>query len=269
MIGVPENLTLCADYPVKLQDFEGPLDLLLYLIKKNELDIHHIPIAQITTQYLDILNSVDQDKLTVAGEFFVMTATLMLIKSRMLLPQQADIEENDLLEGEKPGEDPRWALVEQLLEYKKFKEAAASLETCLCYHIDHLPRLVAVQPLLESRPLQPGCSVTISNVFQSVCLRLKERLNLHVLQEDPVTIADQIQWVLSYMIDKPVFQFGEFWAQPVSKSIIAATFLAILELSRLNELLIHQENGPFEPIFCEKTKQSTLVQLCDASACLS
>lgn len=254
MIGVPENLTLCADYPVKLQDFEGPLDLLLYLLKKNELDIHHIPIAQITAQYLDILKSVEQDKLEIAGEFFVMAATLMLIKSRMLLPQLVDTESNDLLETDRPGEDPRWALVEQLLEYKKFKEASTHLEACLSDQMDHLPRYVSAPVISESRPLKPGCPITISNVFQTICLNIKERLNLHVLQEDTVTIADQMNWVLSYMIDQPLFRFGEFWPQPVSKSIIAATFLAILELSRLSELLIRQEGGPFEPIFCEKHK---------------
>ena len=110
------------EYKVQLEVFEGPLDLLLYLIKKDELDIYDIPIERITTQYMEYMDLMRMLDLNIAGEFIVMAATLMMIKSRMLLPpeERAELEEEE--------EDPRWDLVRQLVEYKKFKDAAMHLE---------------------------------------------------------------------------------------------------------------------------------------------
>ena len=113
-----------SDYRIKLQVFEGPLDLLLFLIRKNELDIYDIPIESVTRQYIDALHAMKELDLEVAGEFFVMAATLMEIKSRMLLPKglhavDPNADEDDM--------DPRWELVHQLLQYKKFKDAAGAL----------------------------------------------------------------------------------------------------------------------------------------------
>ena len=110
------------DYKIQLEVFEGPLDLLLYLIRKEEVDIYDIPIERITTQYMEYLNVMRMLDLNIAGEFIVMAATLMMIKSRMLLP----VEDRPELEDEE--QDPRWDLVRQLVEYKKFKEAASFLE---------------------------------------------------------------------------------------------------------------------------------------------
>ena len=117
-----EALVPSNDFAIRLPAFEGPLDLLLYLIRRNEVDIYDIPIEHVTSQYIEILDSIENLELEVAGEFFVMAATLMYIKSRMLLPQQdqgtnQDVEDDDI--------DPRWELVQQLLEYKKFKEASS------------------------------------------------------------------------------------------------------------------------------------------------
>ncbi len=111
------------DYKVQLEVFEGPLDLLLYLIKRDELDIYDIPIERITQQYMQYLDVMKMLDLSIAGEFLVMAATLMMIKSRMLLP----VEERPELEAEE--DDPRWDLVRQLVEYKKFKDAADHLES--------------------------------------------------------------------------------------------------------------------------------------------
>ncbi|MEO6569439.1 MAG: segregation/condensation protein A, partial [Opitutaceae bacterium] len=113
-----------SDYRIKLQVFEGPLDLLLFLIRKNELDIYDIPIESVTRQYVDALRAMQQLDLDLAGEFFVMAATLMEIKSRMLLPKGQHAIDPHAEEDEM---DPRWELVHQLLQYKKFKEAAATL----------------------------------------------------------------------------------------------------------------------------------------------
>ena len=121
-------------YPVSLDIFEGPLDLLLYLIKKDELDIHDIPIGIITDQYLNYLKLMKVLDLNIAGDFIVMSATLMLIKSRMLLPEEERISEDD-------DEDPRWDLVKQLVEYKKFKDAAdhlAIINSKILKLIDHV-----------------------------------------------------------------------------------------------------------------------------------
>ena len=112
-----------ADYKVKLEVFEGPLDLLLYLIKKEEVDIYDIPIERITNQYMEYLSLMQLLNLEVAGEFLVMAATLMYIKSRSLLPVDQQITDSEAEEGE----DPRWELIRQLVEYKKFKDAAAQL----------------------------------------------------------------------------------------------------------------------------------------------
>src|SRR5471032_249130 len=118
------NVVPDSDYRIKLQVFEGPLELLLFLIRKNELDIYDIPIESVTRQYLEALRAMQQLDLELAGEFFVMAATLMEIKSRMLLPKGlAAVDPN----AEDEEMDPRWELVHQLLQYKKFKEASASL----------------------------------------------------------------------------------------------------------------------------------------------
>src|SRR5271155_645693 len=141
-----------ADYKVKLEVFEGPLDLLLYLIKKEEVDIYDIPIERITNQYMEYLTLMQMLNLEVAGEFLVMAATLMYIKSRMLLPVDQQVADSE----EEEGEDPRWELIRQLVEYKKFKDAALQLgrredEQSNLYprHAHDAPEVGAVQPLAE------------------------------------------------------------------------------------------------------------------------
>ena len=117
---VPEDGILPpADLPIRLDVFEGPLDLLLFLIRKNEIDIYDIPIEKVTQQYLEILRTQEKDNLELAGDFFVMAATLMYIKSRMLLPVESRPEEEVAVADE--GHDPRWALVQQLIQYKRVK----------------------------------------------------------------------------------------------------------------------------------------------------
>jgi segregation and condensation protein A len=139
-----------ADYRIKLPVFEGPLDLLLFLIRKNELDIYAIPIESVTRQYLEVIYAMKELQLEVAGEFFVMAATLMEIKSRLLLPkhQQAvdpNAEDDDL--------DPRWELVHQLLQYKKFKEASGHLGEMARGAQDMLARPASAFAPASERPL--------------------------------------------------------------------------------------------------------------------
>ena len=158
-----------ADYKVKLEVFEGPLDLLLYLIKKEEVDIYDIPIERITTQYMEYLSLMKLLNLEVAGEFLVMAATLMYIKSRMLLP--ADQQVTDA-EGEE-GEDPRWELIRQLVEYKKFKDAALQLGRREEEQSHLFPRQVGDLGF-ESQPDQPLAEVGIFDLINAFNQVLKK-----------------------------------------------------------------------------------------------
>ena len=182
-----------ADYRIKLPVFEGPLDLLLFLLRKNELDIYDIPISSVTKQYLDVIYAMKELQIDVAGEFFVMAATLMEIKSRMLLPkhQQAvdpNAEEDDL--------DPRWELVHQLLQYKKFKEAAGNLgQMSLDAQNMHGRHASAFAPASE-RPLRHVDRIDLWNSFNLVLRRLAEKLVIGQIHAEQVTVSDQMEYIL-------------------------------------------------------------------------
>src|SRR5215471_9956873 len=125
-----------SDYKVKFEVFEGPLDLLLYLIKKDEVDIYEVNLTRLATQFIEYIETMRLLDLEIAGEFLVMAATLMFIKSRELLPVDQQVQ----VEGEEEGEDPRWELIRQLVEYKKFKDAAAQLQVLESRQEDVFPR---------------------------------------------------------------------------------------------------------------------------------
>src|SRR6516162_4009295 len=143
-----------ADYRVKFEVFEGPLDLLLYLIKKEEVDIYEVNLTRLATQFIEYIDTMRLLDLEIAGEFLVMASTLMYIKSRELLPvdQQAQVE------GEDEGEDPRWELIRQLVEYKKFKDAAAQLQVLEARQENVFPRL-PIKPEFEREPAKPDVSL--------------------------------------------------------------------------------------------------------------
>ena len=158
---IPDN-----GFAIRLPAFEGPMDLLLYLIRRSEVDIYDIPIERVTEQYIEVLGSMESLDLEVAGEFFVMASTLMYIKSRMLLPKKdqgtnEDMEDDDI--------DPRWELVQQLLEYRKFKEAAEDIRKLILSSNDLISR-IGPRDALEAveRPLKPVDSVDLWNTFNSV-----------------------------------------------------------------------------------------------------
>ena len=133
-----------AEYNVKFEVFEGPLDLLLYLIKKEEVDIYEVNLTKLATQFLDYIETMRLLDLELAGEFLVMAATLLYIKSRELLPVDQQVQ----VEGEDEGEDPRWELIRQLVEYKKFKDAAAQLQVLEVARENTYPRL-PIKPEFE------------------------------------------------------------------------------------------------------------------------
>lgn len=235
-----------TEYRVKLSAFEGPLDLLLFLIRKNEIDIYDIPIESVTRQYIDVLHSMQELDLEVAGDFFVMAATLMEIKSRLLLPKGLQaVDPND----EDEGMDPRWELVHQLLEYKKFKDAASSLQDLIIQRQDLLERQISDRRDSASRPLQPLDRIDLWNTFNIVLRRLAEKLVVGEIRDEQVTVADRMEYLLERMRGEKRFLFSHLFTGPVSLRLLVATFLAILELARLKRLSLSQDIA-FADIAC-------------------
>ena len=166
-----------SEAKIKLQVFEGPMDLLLFLIRKHEIDIYDIPIDVILDQYLATLNEMQEIKLELAGDFFVMAATLMEIKSRFLLPRQ---QRAQVVSEEDEDLDPRWELVHQLLEYKKFKDAAQKIDAlsdaaALYFTRDYKSVNKAEA---QERPLKPEDKISVWNSYNIVLRRLSEKLVL-------------------------------------------------------------------------------------------
>jgi len=243
-----------SDYRIKLQVFEGPLDLLLFLIRKSELDIYDIPIESVTRQYVAALRAMQQLDLEIAGEFFVMAATLMEIKSRMLLPKGehavGEIESED-------DADPRWELVYQLLQYKKFKEAAAHLQAMNVERQNLMARHVALREGQAERPLQKVDRVSLWHTFNQVLRRLAEKLVVGEIHDEVVTVSDQMEWLLGKLDSTPRFVFSELFPSGVTLRRLVATFLAVLELTRLSKLRLRQ-NEAFTDIICEARSEIPL-----------
>lgn len=245
-----------SDYRIKLPVFEGPLDLLLFLIRKNEIDIYDIPITVVTQQYVDVLRSMQQLDLEIAGDFFVMAATLMEIKSRMLLPkgQQAidpNAEDDEAM-------DPRWELVHQLLQYKKFKEAAHDLDNLATFQRDMLARQVTVVSATDSdRPLRTVDRIELWNSFNMVLRRLAEKLVVGEIKDEQVTVADQMEMILKRLETEKTFTFSNLFTGKISIRFLVATFIAVLELARLQKLHVRQ-NEAFTDILCTAAEEKTL-----------
>ena len=230
-----------SDYRIKLQVFEGPLDLLLFLIRKNELDIYDIPIESVTRQYIDALHTMQQLDLDVAGEFFVMAASLMEIKSRLLLPKgQHAVDPN----AEDDEVDPRWELVHQLLQYKKFKEAAATLASMVETRQNLMARHISTLSASDTdRPLRNVDRIELWNIFNIVLRRLAEKLVVGEIHDEVVTVADQMEWLLERTQTGRSFIFSQLFPEGVTLRRLVATFLAMLELTRLKKLRLRQDEA--------------------------
>ena len=242
-----------ADYRIKLPVFEGPLDLLLFLIKKNEIGIYDINIESVTRQYIDVLHSLQQLDLEIAGEFFVMAATLMEIKSRMLLPRgQAAVDPN----AGDDDMDPRWELIHQLLQYKKFKEAAAKLDELAIFQRDLLARHVSTIATGENdRPLKSGDRIELWNAFNIVLRRLAEKLVVGEIRDEQVTVSDKMEELLEITRTRKTFIFSDLFTGPVTMRVLVATFLAVLELTRLRKLRVRQDEA-FTDIVCDAVEDA-------------
>lgn len=243
-----------SDTRIRLQVFEGPLDLLLFLIRKNELDIYDIPIESVTRQYLQALRSMQELDLDLAGEFFVMAATLMEIKSRLLLPKGEHAVDPDADEDDG---DPRWELVYQLLQYKKFKEAAAQLSLLSLDRQNRFDRTVSARAAETERPLQQVDRIQLWNTFNLVLRRLAEKLVVGEIHDEAVTVADQMEWLLGKLAAAPAFLFSELFPHGTSLRRLVATFLAMLELTRLKRLRIRQSET-YGDIRCEAAAEMPL-----------
>ena len=224
-------------YEVKLEIFEGPLDLLLYLIKKEEINIHDIQIAKIADQYLQYMDLMKMLDLNIAGEFLVMAATLMHIKSKMLLPQ-------DETEEEKPEEDPRDELVKKLLEYRKFKEAAEQLKAREAEQKEVFSRPATRQPIENSvGEDELYFEASIFDLLSAFSKVLKEvpKNKFYEVVKDEVTVSEKIHEIFHILVKKPVIYFLELFGKVRNKIDIIATFLALLELIRMKEVLVKQD----------------------------
>jgi segregation and condensation protein A len=232
------------EYKVQFEVFEGPLDLLLYLIKKEEVDIYAVNLTRLATQFIEYIETMRMLDLEIAGEFLVMAATLMYIKSRELLPvdQQAQVE------GEDEGEDPRWELIRQLVEYKKFKDAAAQLQVMEARQEEVFPRTPGKLEFATEPPTRPEASIfDLINAVNVVLKRFGQREDLRQIFEDKWTVSEKIEHLLRVLGERPTVRFSDLFEGVTSRSEVVVTFLALLELIRLKQLTALQRE-PFGEI---------------------
>lgn len=234
-------------YRVRIENFEGPLDLLLHLIKKNEINIYDIPVALIAQQYLEYLEAMEELNLNVAGDFLVMAATLLQIKSKMLLPadERADDEEE--------GPDPREELVRRLLEYKAYKEAARELDSQEqmwreIFWREHVP---AVEQVEDDLPLENVSLFDLVDALQDVLDRNPGSRLLEIVP-DNLTVRERMNLILETLEGKDSVSFTALFEGPSHRVVIVVTFLALLELMRLRVARVFQAET-FGPILVSRT----------------
>src|ERR1044071_9083895 len=227
-----------TDYKVKLEIFEGPLDLLLYLIKQEEIDIYEMSLERITGQYLEYLQAFKELNIDVAGEFIVMAANLIYLKSRNLLPVNQQSPDEEAAE-----DDPRWDLIRQLIEYKKFKEAAAQLRDRALEQERMFARSGSGPGEVALAPLSLGevGIFQLINALQTVIKRVEAREDLRELFGENFTVSDKIESILRQVAGGVTLKFSELFAQMASRVEIVVTFLALLELIRLKQVRASQK----------------------------
>lgn len=215
-------------YAIQLENFEGPLDLLLHLIKKNEMDLHDIPMAAITRQYLEILDAMKTLNLDVASEFLLMAATLIHIKSKLLLPK---IVEDELEEDE---EDPRAELVRRLLEYQKYKEVSQVLESRPQLGRDLFARAAPEPEVLEETESE-FVAVGLFDLLEALqeVLRANPDPKVHEVSLEQLSVTDRINAILSRLQGRESMAFVELFEDGLLRKEVIVTFLALLELVKL------------------------------------
>lgn len=227
-----------AEYKVQFEVFEGPLDLLLYLIKKEEVDIYEVNLTRLATQfieYIDVMRLLDLD---IAGEFLVMASTLMYIKSRELLPK--DLQPENI--GEEEDEDPRWELIRQLVAYKKFKDAAVRLQLREIEQENIFPRLPVREETPAATPVskQEASIFDLINAVNEVLKRVTQREDLREIFEDKWSVSEKIESLSKLIAEKTAVKFLDLFHAATSRSEVVCTFLALLELIRLKQIVCVQ-----------------------------
>ena len=225
-------------FPVRLQNFQGPLDLLLHLIKKNEVNIYDIPITLITSQYIEYIDLMQEMNLDVAGEFLVMAATLIHIKSRTLLPRPDPAQDD-------PEEDPREALMRRLLEHQKFKAAAELLHERETLRSAQWTRPDGPIAEIAGEAPEPEIEVdlfSLISAFRNVVERARQRPKIY-LPGEQMAIEDRIEQLLAKLSETEACGFEDLFADMQSRSGMIVTFLAILEMIRLKLIRVFQSGG--------------------------
>ena len=231
----------------KLEHFEGPLDLLLHLIEKNKVSIYDIPIVEITNQYLDYVNHMDKEDLNLVSDFLVMAATLIDIKSRMLLPREEEEESEE--------EDPRTELVNRLLEYKKYKyisQELAELEDSAGLHLFKPatvpPEVARYEPPVDLDELLDGLTLArLQTIFHQVMKRKEDKIDrvrssFGTIKKEPISLEERIGSVMDYARKHRTFRFRQILEQGADKLEVVVTFLAILELMKIGKIHLTQEH---------------------------
>ncbi len=221
-----------AGYRIELESFQGPLDLLLHLIRKNELDIYDIPIAEITNQYLAYLDVMRDLDLEVASEFLVMAATLMYIKSRTLLPMEEE-------EAEEEGEDPREELIRRLIEYQKYKKAAEELAGMPVLHYDIFVRPETDTGGQGEEVYTEATIFQLMDAFQKVLSKADKRTPVEIIRE-AFTQEDGINLIESRLAGQPSMSFSGLFSELDNRRKIITIFLSVLELMRRGRLIAVQ-----------------------------
>jgi segregation and condensation protein A len=224
-----------SEYRVDLAVFQGPLDLLLYLIRKEEVDIYDIPIARITSEYLKYIELMTTLNLEVAGEFILMAATLIRIKTRMLLPREV---------GEGEESDPREELIMALIEYKKYKEAGEILrEKALLEERNYVPPSPVGEMNGKTYLSETTTLFDLLTAFREV-LKNQPRESFHEIAAEEVTIEDRITFIMQLLRQREFALFPELFADMPVKLVAIVTFIALLELARARRVTI-QQSKPF------------------------
>ncbi|RNC69588.1 MAG: segregation/condensation protein A [Desulfuromonadales bacterium] len=226
-------------YTVRLEVFEGPLDLLLHLIRKNEVDIYDIPLSIITREYLEYIRLMKELNLEIAGEFIVMASTLIQIKSKMLLPPTPDEES-----AEEDEKDPRAELVRRLLEYQTYKDAGVTLAEQEMLGRETFARSFPSPELADMQPEEEPMEVELFELieaFRAVLDRVSEE-SFHEVGAESITIAERINEILSLLEGKESLLFDDLFPGELTRDMVIATFLAVLELCKLKMVRIVQAN---------------------------
>ena len=229
-------------YKVKLKSFEGPLDLLLYLIKREEVDIYDIPVAQITAQYIEYVKIMEMLDLEGIGEFLVMAATLIQIKAKMLLPRESEVSEEE-------EEDPRAGLVKQLLEYKRYKEAARELGEREIKERDYYSRIIEEDS--EERPFLEVSLFELLSAFAKVVEYAEKEESYTGISPYEITQEAKIKEILNMFKSTKEINFNDIFPRNSTRIEAIVAFLAVLELVKLKKILVRQR-GLFGEILVSK-----------------